>query len=70
MFSQLQVVKIVGISGIKSELEFINFVLSNSPSLERMTVKPASADGGWDLLKELLRFRRASVLAEIIFLDP
>ncbi|KAJ0025040.1 hypothetical protein Pint_08898 [Pistacia integerrima] len=70
MFPQLQIVKIVGISGIKSELEFINFVLSNSPALERMTVKPASADGGWDMLKELLRFRRASVQAEVIFLDP
>lgn len=69
MFSQLRIVKILGISGIRSELEFINFVLSNSPVLERMTIKPASPEGGWDLVKELLRFRRASVRAEIIYLD-
>lgn len=70
MFSQLQMVKIAGISGVRSELEFINFVLSNSPVLETLTVKPASPEGGWDLIKELLRFRRASVRAEIIYLDP
>lgn len=70
LFSQLRMVKIVGISGIRSELEFIKFVLSNSPVLETMTIKPASLEGGWDLIKELLRFRRASARAEIIYLDP
>ncbi|KAJ4831779.1 hypothetical protein Tsubulata_039051, partial [Turnera subulata] len=70
LFGQLRLVRIVGISGVQSELEFIDFLLSNSPLLEKMTVKPASTDGGWELLKELLRFRRASVLAEIIFMDP
>ncbi|KDP38453.1 hypothetical protein JCGZ_04378 [Jatropha curcas] len=70
LFGQLRLVRIVGISGVRSELDFINFMLSNSPVLERMTVKPASSDGGWELLKELLRFRRASVRAEIIYLDP
>ncbi|KAK2660456.1 hypothetical protein Ddye_006989 [Dipteronia dyeriana] len=70
MFPQLRVVKIAGISGIRSELDFINFLLSNSPVLERVTVKPASVDGGWDLMKELLRFRRASTRAEIIYSDP
>ncbi|CAI0465506.1 unnamed protein product [Linum tenue] len=67
---QLRSVKIVGISGVQAELDCIKFLLSNSPALERMTIKPISVDGGWDLLKELLRFRRASVLAEIIYLDP
>ncbi|TXG52291.1 hypothetical protein EZV62_021460 [Acer yangbiense] len=70
MFPQLRVVKIAGISGIRSELDFINFLLSNSPVLERVTVKPVSVDGGWDLMKELLRFRRASTRAEIIYSDP
>lgn len=69
MFPQLKVVKIAGISGIRSELDFINFLLSNAPVLEKMTVKPASVDGGWELLKELLRYRRASTRAEIIYLD-
>lgn len=69
-FNQLRLIKIVGISGVTQELSFISFLLANSPVLERMTVKPASVDSGWDLVKELLRFRRASVFAEIIYLDP
>ncbi|KAL3639239.1 hypothetical protein CASFOL_017146 [Castilleja foliolosa] len=69
-FNRLRVIKIVGISGLKQELRFINFMLANAPVLERMTVKPASMDNGWELLKELLRFRRASTFAEIIYLDP
>ncbi|KAK1395686.1 F-box/FBD/LRR-repeat protein [Heracleum sosnowskyi] len=69
-FNQLQLVKIVGISYAKQELNFVNFLLTNSPVLEKMTIKPVSANGGCELLKELLRFRRASVLAEIIYLDP
>ncbi|KAK4599633.1 hypothetical protein RGQ29_009613 [Quercus rubra] len=67
---QLRLVKILGISGIKPELNFINLLLSTSPALEKMTVKPASNNGGWELLKDLLRFRRASVQAEIIYMDP
>ncbi|XP_047974997.1 F-box/FBD/LRR-repeat protein At1g13570-like [Salvia hispanica] len=69
-FNQLRLIKIVGISGIRQELSFINFLLANTPVLERMTVKPSSVDSGWDLVKELLRFRRASMFAEIIYLDP
>uniref|UniRef100_A0A3Q7GAT3 F-box domain-containing protein n=1 Tax=Solanum lycopersicum TaxID=4081 RepID=A0A3Q7GAT3_SOLLC len=70
MFNQLRHVKIAGITGLKQELNFVNFLLSNSPVLERMTVKPASVDGAWEMLKELLRFRRASVQAEIVYVDP
>uniref|UniRef100_A0A2P2ILD8 Ubiquitin-protein ligase n=1 Tax=Rhizophora mucronata TaxID=61149 RepID=A0A2P2ILD8_RHIMU len=70
LFGQLRIARIVGISGVKSELDFINFLLLNSPVLERMTVKPASVNGGWEFIKQLLRFRRASVQAEIIYLDP
>ncbi|KAL8256339.1 hypothetical protein R6Q59_031406 [Mikania micrantha] len=69
-FTQLRFVKIAGIFGVPRELNFINFLLANSPMLERMTVKPASQDSGLELIKELLRFRRASVHAEIIYLDP
>lgn len=70
LFGQLRLVKIVGISGIRSELDCIKFLLSNSPVLEQMTVKPASIEGGWELVKELLRFRRASIQAEVIYLEP
>ncbi|KAI4336918.1 hypothetical protein L6164_015390 [Bauhinia variegata] len=36
----------------------------------RMTVKPASVIGEIELMKQLLRFRRASAQAEIIYVDP
>ena len=62
--------KITGIPGVGPQLDFINFLLANSPVLEKMTVKPASGEGGWELVKELLRFRRASVRAEIVYLGP
>ncbi|XVF36173.1 hypothetical protein REPUB_Repub19eG0035200 [Reevesia pubescens] len=70
LFAHLRLVKVSGISGIKSEMDFIKFLLSNSPVLERLTVKPASQEGEWELMKELLRFRRASIFAEVIYLDP
>ncbi|WCJ35310.1 F-box/RNI-like superfamily protein [Euphorbia peplus] len=70
LFSQLRIAKIVGINGFKPELDFIEFLLSNSPVLERMTVKPGSDDGERELLKELLRFQRASIHARIIYQDP
>ncbi|GAB4839394.1 hypothetical protein Ancab_028918 [Ancistrocladus abbreviatus] len=69
-FDQLQLVRISDISSARPELDFMRFILMNSPVLENMTVKPASMDGGWEFLKELLRFRRASAQAEIIILDP
>lgn len=65
---RVQHVRIEGISGIKPELDFINFLLLYSPVLERMTVKPVS-NAGPELVKELLRFRRASGRAEVIYLD-
>jgi len=65
---QVKHVRIVGISGIKPELDFINFILLYSPVLEKMTVKPA-LDVGPELMKELLWMRRAS-RAEVIYLDP
>lgn len=65
LFAHLRLVKVSGISGIKSEMDFIKFLLSNSPVLEQLTVKPASQEGKWELMKELLRFRRASIYAEV-----
>lgn len=62
--------KISGICGVKLELDFMNFLLLTSPVLEKLIIKPASVNGGWELAKELLRFRRASARAEIIYLDP
>ncbi|KAB5526782.1 hypothetical protein DKX38_020629 [Salix brachista] len=70
LFGQLRQVKIAGISGTRSELDCIKFLLSNSPVLEQMTVRPAPNEGGLELVKELLRFRRASILAEVIYMEP
>ncbi|PRQ22599.1 putative FBD domain, leucine-rich repeat domain, L domain-containing protein [Rosa chinensis] len=75
-FSQLRLVKITEISGVKAELDFIRFLLLSSPLLERMTVmpgrfpEPSYADGFPKLVKELLQFKRESKHAEIILLDP
>ncbi|XP_048431032.1 F-box/FBD/LRR-repeat protein At1g13570-like [Pyrus x bretschneideri] len=68
LLTQLQIVTIIGVSGVETELDFIRFLLSNAPVLKRMTVKPASVNG--ELVKKLLQFRRASAFAEIIYMDP
>lgn len=71
---QLREVTIAGVTCLERELNFIKFVLANSPVLEKMTVKPAALDGSWEMLRELMRellsFRRASPRAKIIYLDP
>ncbi|KAK4745699.1 hypothetical protein SAY87_012011 [Trapa incisa] len=69
-FPQLRLVKISNISGSKPELELISFILLASPALEKMMIKPALVNEGMEMMKELLRFRRASVRAEVIYVDP
>ncbi|CAM8938305.1 unnamed protein product [Rhodiola kirilowii] len=66
----LRHIKVSGISSAAQELDFISFLLSVTPGLEKMTVKPASLDRESKLVKELLRFPRASVQAEVVLLDP
>ncbi|KAK4796830.1 hypothetical protein SAY86_029156 [Trapa natans] len=69
-FPQLRLVKIFDISGIKPELEFISFILLASPALEKMVIKPALVNEGMKMMKDLLLLRRASVRAEVIYVDP
>ncbi|KAM5564259.1 F-box/FBD/LRR-repeat protein [Rosa sericea] len=81
-FTQLRHVKIQRISGVEAELDIIRFLLISSPVLETMTVVPAEPDAAdenpdlvvlqnsLDVVKKLLRFRRASPNLEIIYLDP
>ncbi|BFG42127.1 hypothetical protein CerSpe_284020 [Prunus speciosa] len=70
-FTQLRLVKITSFSGSEAELDFIKFLLSSSPLLEILTVKPAaSVVDSLELLKRLIRFRRASVHSEIVYLEP
>uniref|UniRef100_A0A5B7AK66 F-box domain-containing protein n=1 Tax=Davidia involucrata TaxID=16924 RepID=A0A5B7AK66_DAVIN len=71
--NRLQVVKFRSIIGLESELELIKSLLACSPLLERMFIGcHAELDANAMLMmsKELLRFRRASPKAEIIFGDP
>ncbi|XP_062022448.1 F-box/FBD/LRR-repeat protein At1g13570-like [Rosa rugosa] len=74
--TQLRHVKIQRISGVEAELDFIRFLLISSPVLETMTVVPDAADenphlvvlqNSLDIVKKLLRFRRASPNLEIIY---
>ncbi|MCH91111.1 F-box/FBD/LRR-repeat protein, partial [Trifolium medium] len=57
---------IEGISGTKSELDFIRFLLLYSPVLEKMIVKPI-VNVKPELMIELIRFKRASAQAEVIY---
>jgi len=63
----VQHVMMEGISGTKSELDFIQFLLLYSPVLEKMTVKPI-ANVRTEVMTELIRFKRASRQAEVIYI--
>ncbi|XP_039686472.1 F-box/FBD/LRR-repeat protein At1g13570 isoform X2 [Medicago truncatula] len=61
-------VTIDGIFGNKLELDFIKFLLLYSPVLEKMTVKPVE-NFIPELMRGLIRFKRASGEAEVILED-
>ena len=58
-------------SGVPHEMEFFKFLLSRSPVLETLSIAPCVyvMDGRLNMLIELVRFRRASPLAEIVFVQ-
>lgn len=70
-------------SGVLHEMELIKFLLKSSPVLEIMSIKPCAfvrdtrqnmliemwTDTKLNMLIELLRFRRASAQAEIVFVQ-
>ncbi|KAJ6982288.1 hypothetical protein NC653_025410 [Populus alba x Populus x berolinensis] len=68
-FKQLKVVKMTDMFGVPHEMEFMKFLLANSPVLETMSITPCVyvMDGRLNMLIQLVRFRRASAEAEIIF---
>ncbi|CAK7327897.1 unnamed protein product [Dovyalis caffra] len=71
--NRLREVKMQLISGVQPELEFMKFLLAESTMLEKMEILPTkekSINGGFQILRELIRFRRASAKAEIIYLEP
>ncbi|PNX95755.1 F-box/FBD/LRR-repeat protein [Trifolium pratense] len=67
MSFKLERVMVGDISGTKSELDFIRFILLYSPVLEKMTVEPV-VNFTSELMTELIRFRRVSGQAEIVYL--
>ncbi|OMO72271.1 hypothetical protein COLO4_27737 [Corchorus olitorius] len=69
-FKKLRVVKMTDVSGVPHEMEFIKFLLANSPVLETVSISPCVyvIDGRVNMLIELLRFKRASAQAEIVFI--
>ena len=71
-FEKLKLVKMTYMSAVPHEMEFIKFLLSRSPVLEAMTVAPCSSCAivrRLHMLTELVRFRRASSQAEIVFIQ-
>ncbi|RWR80352.1 F-box/FBD/LRR-repeat-like protein [Cinnamomum micranthum f. kanehirae] len=71
LFCHLQAVEIIGICGMLLDLEFIRYILASAPVLETMKIyinNDVRAEEVSRILKELLRFRRASPQAEIIYL--
>nr|XP_043613879.1 F-box/FBD/LRR-repeat protein At1g13570 [Erigeron canadensis] len=70
-FERLKIVKMTDMSGVPHEMAFIELLLGNSPVLEIMSITPSVyvTEGRLNLLIELLRFKRASAEAEIIFVQ-
>lgn len=70
-FNCLKFVKLTDIAGVLHEMEFIKYLLKNSPVLETMSIVPCIflKDKKINMLIDLLRFRRASAQAEIVFVQ-
>ncbi|KAK9059994.1 hypothetical protein SSX86_020698 [Deinandra increscens subsp. villosa] len=70
-FKRLKVVKMMDMSGVPHEMGFIQFLLGNSPVLEIMSISPSVyvTEGRVNMLIDLLRLKRASAEAEIIFVQ-
>ncbi|XP_042752820.1 F-box/FBD/LRR-repeat protein At1g13570 [Lactuca sativa] len=70
---QLQNVVITSIEGSKPEMLFIKLLLSHSPSLEKVTIRPSgssSVQERLDIAKDVMWFPRASPKAKIIYSNP
>ncbi|KAM3269386.1 hypothetical protein P3S67_030268 [Capsicum chacoense] len=67
--NHLRSVKLVGISGTKTEIEIIKLLLAVSPMLVRMLIQPKmaneSAETRLKVLAEITKFPRASTKAEV-----
>ncbi|CAM8884304.1 unnamed protein product [Rhodiola kirilowii] len=65
----LKTVKVEGLMGMEPELHFIELVLSCCPMLEELylTSHGITADAEFKMMADIMRFRRASAQAEIIY---
>ncbi|KNA10132.1 hypothetical protein SOVF_147270 [Spinacia oleracea] len=68
-FKRLKTVKMTDMCGVPHEMELIKKLLGNSPVLEKLSIVPCIyvTELKVDMLVELVRLRRASPLAEILF---
>ncbi|KAF7808969.1 F-box/FBD/LRR-repeat protein [Senna tora] len=66
---KLKLVKLTDMCGVPHEMEFIKYLLGSSPVLETMSIMPCMyvMESQLKMLIELVKFRRASAQAEIIF---
>lgn len=71
LFKRLRIVKMIDMSGVQPEMEFIKFMLKNSPVLEVMSIQPGASvvNGTINMLTELVRYRRASSRVEVFFVQ-
>lgn len=67
--NQLRGVEIHRVSGTRPELDFVKVILAKSPILERLLIKLESGGVSEEsrISKEVLRFKRLSPEAEIMF---
>ncbi|CAI9296699.1 unnamed protein product [Lactuca saligna] len=68
-FERLKIVKMTHMNGFRHEIGLIGFLLGSSPVLKTMSITPGvyMTEDKSSFLIELLRFKRASTEAEIIF---
>lgn len=68
-FERLKIVKMTHMNGFRHEIGLIGFLLVSSPVLKTMSITPSvyMTEDKSSFLIELLRFKRASTEAEIIF---
>ncbi|KAJ4833844.1 hypothetical protein Tsubulata_015575 [Turnera subulata] len=70
-FKQLTFVKMTDMSGVPHEMQFIKFLLANSPVLKTLSIIPCAyvMDGRLNMLIQLNKFRRASSDVEVLFIQ-
>lgn len=66
-FKQLQNVCLHCFQDLEAHFEFVKFVLSTAPMLQKMTLRSDDCPDDSEILRKLLQFPRASKQAEVIY---